>query len=209
MTAAHRAAPRRSPHATPRTTRRAARLAAFLGVPAALIASGIFISNASYAAFSATTQNPTSNWTTGTVGLTDDDANTALFTATGLKPGSTGSNCITVTSTGSLPASVKVYATNVAGSSALAAAITLTIDQGTGTCAAFTPDANGALYSGLLSSFGTTRTSFTTGVGAWTPTGAATDSRLYRISYTLSSSATVSVQGMNTQLGLTWESQNS
>ncbi len=72
-----------------RVSPRAARLAAWIAVPAALVASGVVVSTASYSAFSATTTNPTSNWTAGTVALSDDDANTALFTAANLKPGST------------------------------------------------------------------------------------------------------------------------
>ena len=83
-----------------RPTPRIARIAAWIAIPAALVASGIVVSTASYSAFSSTTVNPTSNWTAGTVALTDDDSNTALFTATNLKPGQTGSNCIAVTGTG-------------------------------------------------------------------------------------------------------------
>src|SRR4051794_4529260 len=69
-------------------------------VPAAVLASGALVWQSSYSAFSATTSNPTNNWTAGTVALADDDSNTALFTATNLKPGSTGTKCIAVTSTG-------------------------------------------------------------------------------------------------------------
>ncbi len=85
-----------------------AKIAAWIAIPAALVASGIVVGTASYSAFSATTSNPTSNWSAGNVNLTDDDNNVALFTATGLKPGSTGTNCIAVTSTGSLPSTVKL-----------------------------------------------------------------------------------------------------
>ncbi|WP_420369845.1 hypothetical protein [Curtobacterium sp. L1-20] len=195
-----------------RVTPRAARLAAWIAVPAALVASGVVVSTASYSAFSATTVNPTSNWTAGSVALSDDDNNTALFSATGLKPGSTGSNCITVTSTGSLPSTVKLYGTNASATKGLDANTTLTVEQGTGggfgSCSGFTPaSANGTLYSGLLSGF--TASNFATGLGTWAPTGTASESRVYRFTYTVSSTAPNTVQGGTAALGFTWEAQNS
>ncbi|WP_420366458.1 hypothetical protein AAEP80_06765 [Curtobacterium sp. L3-7] len=197
-----------------RVTPRAARLAAWIAIPAALVASGVVVSTASYSAFSATTVNPTSNWTAGSVALTDDDNNTALFTATGLKPGSTGSNCITVTSTGSLASTVKLYGTNAATTNALASNITISIDQGTGggfgSCTGFTPaSTSGNLYSGTLAAFGTASTNFATGVGTWAPTGSASESRVFRVTYTVPTSAPNSIQGGTASLGLTWEAQNS
>ncbi|OII04093.1 hypothetical protein [Curtobacterium sp. MCBA15_008] len=195
-----------------RVTPRAARLAAWIAIPAALVASGVVVSTASYSAFSATTVNPTSNWTAGSVALTDDDNNTALFNATGLKPGSTGANCITVTSTGSLPSTVKLYGTNASATKALDANMTLTVEQGTGggfgSCTGFTPaTTSGTLYSGLLSNF--TAANFASGLGTWAPTGTASESRVYRFTYTVSSTAPNSVQGGTAALGFTWEAQNS
>lgn len=199
-----------------RVTPRAARLAAWIAIPAALVASGAVVSTASYSAFSATTVNPTSNWTAGSVALADDDNNTALFTATGLKPGSTGANCITVTSTGSLASTVKLYATNAQTSSALASNTALVIEQGTGggfgSCSGFTPAAtNGTLTPAntTLASFASGSTSFANGLGSWAPTGTASESRVYRITYTVSSTAPNTVQGTTASLGLTWEAQNS
>ena len=195
-----------------RVTPRAARLAAWIAIPAALVASGVVVSTASYSAFSATTVNPTSNWTAGSVALTDDDNNTALFNATGLKPGSTGANCITVTSTGSLPSTVKLYGTNASATKALDANMTLTVEQGTGggfgSCTGFTPaTTSGTLYSGLLSNF--TASNFASGLGTWAPTGTASESRVYRFTYTVSSTAPNTVQGGTAALGFTWEAQNS
>ncbi|MFJ7288137.1 hypothetical protein ACQXVK_02655 [Curtobacterium sp. AB451] len=197
-----------------RVTPRAARLAAWIAVPAALVASGVVVSTASYSAFSATTVNPTSNWSAGTVALTDDDNNTALFTATGLKPGSTGTNCITVTSTGTLPSTVKLYGTNPATTNALATNINLTVEQGTGggfgSCTGFTPaSTSGTLYSGTVGGFGSASTNFASGVGTWAPTGSGSESRVFRFTYTVSSTAPNTVQGGTAALGFTWEAQNS
>ena len=144
-----------------RVTPRAARLAAWIAIPAALVASGVVVSTASYSAFSATTVNPTSNWTAGTVALSDDDNNTALFTATGLKPGSTGANCITVTSTGSLALDRQALRHQRRDHERLASNITLTVEQGTGggfgSCSGFTPGRHRrhALHAAPLASFGT------------------------------------------------------
>lgn len=197
-----------------RVTPRAARLAAWIAIPAALVASGVVVSTASYAAFSSTTVNPTNNWTAGSVALSDDDNNTALFTANNLKPGSTGANCIAVTSTGSLPSAVKLYGTNVTTTKDLAANVNLTVEQGTGggfgSCSGFTPAATGSsLYSGTVAGFGAASTNYATGVGSWTPTGTASETRVYRVTYTVSSTAPNTVQGGTAALGFTWEAQNS
>jgi hypothetical protein len=197
----------------PISTPRAARLAAFVGVPVALVVSGVLVSAASYSAFSATTTNPTSNWTAGTVALTDDDSNAALFTATNLKPGSTASNCIKVTSTGSLPSNVVLYGTGGTPNTPLGSALSLTVEQGTGggfgSCTGFTPDAtNGTAYTGTLAAFASSRTSFATGAGSWTTTGAASESKVYRITYSLPVGAANSLQSATTSLGFTWEAQN-
>jgi hypothetical protein len=197
-----------------RVTPRAARLAAWIAIPAALVASGVVVSTASYAAFSSTTVNPTNNWTAGSVALSDDDNNTALFTANNLKPGSTGANCIAVTSTGSLPSAVKLYGTNVSTTKDLAANVNLTVEQGTGggfgSCSGFTPAATGgSLYSGTVAGFGTASTNYATGVGTWAPTGTASETRVYRVTYTVSSTAPNTVQGGTAALGFTWEAQNS
>ncbi len=186
-------------------------LVAGAAVPAALLASGAMVWQSSYSAFSATTSNPTNNWSAGTVALADDDSNTAMFTATNLKPGSTASKCIAVTSSGSLPATVKLYGTSYSTTLNLAGNLTLQVEEGTGgsfaTCTGFTPSST--LFTGTLTSFGTTKTSFATGVSSWAPTGAASESRTYRVTYTLGASTPDSAQGGTAAMGFTWESQNS
>lgn len=192
---------------------RTARLVALVGVPAALVASGVLVSTASYSAFSATTTNPTSNWTAGTVALSDDDGGAALFTATNLRPGSTGQNCIAVTSTGSLPSTVKLYASGaVAQTKDLATNLQLTVEQGTGggsgTCSGFTPAATvSGVYSGSLAGVGSA-TSYATGLGRWATTGAASETQTYRFTWTLPTTTPNSVQGGTASVGFTWEAQN-
>lgn len=188
------------------------RVVAAASIPVAVVASGAMVWHASYSAFSATTTNPTSNWSAGTVALTDDDSNSALFNASNLKPGSTGSKCIAVTSSGSLASAVKLYGTSYATTNALATFVTVTVDEGTGGtfgggCAGFTSSSQ--IYNGTLAAFGTGKTSYATGVGSWAPTGTANETKVYKFSYTLSSSAPDSAQGGTAALGFTWEAQNS
>jgi hypothetical protein len=186
-------------------------LVAGAAIPAAVLASGALVWQSSYSAFSATASNPTNNWSAGTVTLTDDDSNVAMFNATNLKPGATGVKCIAVTSNGSLPATVKLYSTGYATTLSLANNINLKVEEGTGattaSCAGFVGGTT--LYDAALSGFGTTKTTFATGVSSWAPTGGVSETKAYRITYTLSASTPDTSQGGTASLGFTWESQNS
>jgi hypothetical protein len=199
---------------TPTRRSRAEKLANWLALPLAILLSGATIGTASFAAFSATTTTPTNNWSAGTVALSDDDAATALFTATNLEPGSTDTRCIAVTSTGSLESAVRLYGTGATTTNALSSHITVTITQGTGGsfaggCGGFTPLASGsAVYTGSLADFGTTATSYATGLGTWAPTGSAPETRVFRFVYTLDAGAPNTTQGGTAALGFTWEAQN-
>jgi len=200
-----------------RPSRKVATIVSLVAVPVALAASGLVVAQSSYSAYSATTANPTSNWATGTVALSDDDSNTAAFTASNLKPGSTGSRCIVVSSTGSLPSAVKLYGTGAATTKALASDINLTITQGTGgsfgDCTGYTPLASGsAVYSGTLAAFGSSATSFANGVGSWTPASASVakpETRTFQLTYTVNPNTTNDTQGGTAAIGFTWEAQNS
>ncbi|MET0590451.1 MAG: hypothetical protein ABWZ77_04680 [Naasia sp.] len=199
---------------TATAARRTAVIAKWVAVPAALLLSGAIIANASYSAFSATTSNSADNWAAGTVALTDDDSSAALFTASNLKPGSTGTKCIVVSSTGSLPSLVKLYGTGAATTNALSSSINLTVTQGTGgsfgSCTGFTALSSGAsVFSGTLAGFGSSATGYANGLGNWAPTGAATETRTYQFTYTVDSAAPNTTQGGTASIGFTWETQNS
>jgi hypothetical protein len=200
-------------HLASRPTRRSLKLVGIITVVAALGASSAIVWQASYSAFSATTSNAANNWAAGTVVLTNDSAATAMFNASGLKPGSTGTKCIAVTSTGTLPSAVKLYTTAPATTNALSTYINLTITQGTGgsfaSCASFVADSSGsAIYSGTLAAIGTANTSYATGLTNWSPTGSASETKVYQFTYTVSSSAPNSAQGGTAALGFTWEADN-
>ncbi len=213
-----------STRAVRRPSRKAARIAGVGVVAAGLVGSAALVWQASYSAFSATTANPTNNWSAGTVALGDDDNTTALFTATNLKPGATGSKCIVVSSTGSLASTVKLYATGFTQTNTLGDNITLTVTQGTtptstaaGSCTGFTADAGATnTSSGSLKAFSTSFVNFGQGFGTWAPAAASTANpvfKTYKIDYTLGSPSTQAavdaMQGGTAAIGFTWEAQNS
>ncbi len=194
--------------------RRALRVAAWAAVPAALLGSAAIVGTASYSAFSASSANSGDSWSAGTVQLADDDAGTAMFSATNLKPGSTGSKCIAVTSTGSLPSAVKLYATGASTTNGLSSYIDIAITQGTGgssaSCTGFTPLASdAAVYTVTLAAFEAASTGYATGLAVWAPTGATQETRVYQIAYSVQAGTPNSAQGGTAAAGFTWEAQNS
>ncbi|MBB3326037.1 M73 family metallopeptidase [Microlunatus antarcticus] len=194
-------------------SRRAVRRSRWLVWPvSALLALGV-VGQASYSAFSARTSIPSNSLAAGTVVLGDDDSGSALFSATGLKPGASGSRCVAVTSTGSLASSVKLYATDVAGTKSLATYLGWTVTQGTGgtysTCSGFTALSSGSsVYSGTLAGFTGSATTYGSGLGTSSPTGSASETRTFQFTYTVSTTIPDSAQGGTATFGLTWEAQN-
>ncbi len=198
-----------------RPRRKHAKLIGIGALAAGVLASGAIVWQASYSAFSATTSNPTNNWSAGTVALSDDDSNVAMFTATNLKPGSTGQKCIAVTSTGSLASAVKLYGTSYTTTNSLAASLNLTVTQGTGGgfsagCSGFTALGTGSsVYSGTVAGFAGSATNFATGLGSWAPTGTGSETRVFQFTYTLDPATPNTAQGGTAAVGFTWEAQNS
>jgi hypothetical protein len=194
---------RRSPPILP--SRRARRIAlAACSLVALVVATGAVWQSA-YATFSESAAKISTTVGTGTIGLSDDDASTTLFSVSRLKPGATGTRCIRVTSTGSAPSSVRLYGTGRSVTNGLDAALDLTVRLGSGgttsSCTGFTSSAT--VYTGTLAGF--TAGDFGTGLGTWTPSG--TQSRTYQFTYLLSSTAPSSAQGGTAALTLVWEAQ--
>jgi hypothetical protein len=188
---------------------RAARLAPWALGLAVLAGSGAAIGQSSYAAFSSTTENAGNNWKAGAVTLTDDDTNLAAFSATGLKPGDTGSKCIKVTSTADLDGQVRMYSAAHATTKALSDNIDLTVTLGNGgsfgDCTGFVKATD--VYSGTLAAFATGRTNYAnSSAGSWN--SVKTDSRTYQISYKVKDSAPNTVQGGTSNINFNWELQS-
>lgn len=194
-----------------RPGRRASRLVALAAPVVGLVAAGGLVWQSSYAAFTSTTSNGVNNWASGSVVLSDNDANIAMFNVTNAKPGQSGSRCIEVTSSGTLASTVKLYGSGNVTTNGLSTHLNLTVTQGTGTsadCTGFTPLGTGAgVYSGTLAGF--TATNFAGGYGTWAPTGTATEKRAFRFDWTLDNGAPNSSQSGSAAVTFVWEAQNS
>lgn len=178
--------------------------AAFLAVAAAFLVAF----QATNAAFSAQTDNQGNQFAAGTVSLTDDDGGTALFTVTDMIPGQTETGCIEVTYSGSLDSEVRAFGA-ATGGDGLENHLDLTIERGTGDCAAFGTStvvwANGS--DGDLGTFVASATDYASGIDNWQPTGGGADDMVpYRITVTLQDDD--GAQGLSTEVTFTWEAQN-
>ena len=171
---------------------------------AAMLLLTMLVVTRSQAAFTASTSNTGNGFTAGDLSLFDDDNGTAMFNATGMVPGATVTECITVTYDGDVtPAPVRLYGTGTGG---LAQYLDLTIEVGTGgssaTCSGFAP--SGTIYSGTLSQFAATRTNFANGIAAFSATGTPS-ARTFRFTAVVQDDD--AAQGLSANAGFTWETQ--
>lgn len=183
---------------------------------AALLVATLMIWQGSNAAFSATTDNTNDAWATGTLDLTNNGGGTtfsgttsALFTESNLKPGDTGTKCITVHSAGSLAGNLRLYRGAISGTNgtALAGQINLVISAAgvaaatnvQANCTGF-PGSSTNVYTGTLNGMPTTYAGAT---GMAVATGAQRVA--YRIVWTVNSAADNTVQGSTSQANLNWE----
>ena len=171
---------------------------------------------ATWAAFSATTSSTGNSLTLGTVAISDNSLGAFMYDVTGAKPGDTVTRCVKTTYTGSLDASVKLYASPVG---AVGDYVDLTVTPGTGSptfpgCTGFVADAGGAVYTGTLKGFADTHSDYATGL-ADNP-GSATkwvtnDSVVYQLTLTVRDDN--AANGVTTPLAtgthsFTWEARN-
>lgn len=170
-----------------------------------------------FGAFSSTTSSAANQFAAGSVTLGDNDAGAAMYSVSNAKPGESVSKCIKVTYSGSLDADVRLYTTSSIGS--LGPYVELTITPGTQSsstfpsCTGFVADSGGALYSGTLANFATTKNSYANGVVDYPGTSATkwatNDSVVYQFTVTLQSSAPEAAEGLTTGSHVfTWEARN-
>jgi hypothetical protein len=184
---------------------------------AALLVAALLIWQGSNAAFSATTDNTSDAWATGNLALTNNGGGTvysgttaALFTESNLKPGDTGAKCITVQSSGSLPGSLKLYRGTITGTNsvALSAVLDVTVDAVAvaaatnvqANCTGYTGGTSGAVFNGTLSGMPSTYAA-----AAGTAVAGGTQRVVYRIGWTINTTAGNTVQSSSAQANLTWE----
>ena len=176
-----------------------------IGLTAAVGGFGIF------AAFSGTTSNPGNSFAAGTVTISDNDSDSALYNVSNQKPGVTTEKCIKVTYAGSLDSSVKLYASTVTAGGQY---VDLAITSGTGAltdCSDFTADvSNSSVYSGTLKNFADTHTDWTSGLAdnplaqtKWAQNDAVT--YRFRVDVQDNNSAQGATTGSHS---FTWEAQN-
>jgi len=194
-----------------------------------LALAGLLAWQGSTAAFTASTRTSANSWDAGTLTLTNNTGGggsftaigSAVFAVTGIKPGSTGTACVTVRSTGTAPGIGRFYVTNVVGTipPALAPRIALTVEtaalpDGTGpsatvpaSCAGAPPTDPVHVNAALTDLPG----SYDTAVDSWWVAGgpSATQNRLYRITWTFTSAGTTAadnlLQGTTAGADLVWE----
>jgi hypothetical protein len=196
-----------SSHRASRPSRRSTRLGGLAAVVVGLLLSGLLIWTTSYAAYSATTQNAADTWSTCSVSLTDDRGS-ALFTVDELWPGATGSRCITVISTGTVPGQVRLYGKDLTGPALLTQNIHIDVTQGTaGTavdCSDFTASSTPGVFSSTLAAY---PTGYSAGGSSWDLAGTPSEQRTYRITYTVDPNTGNENQDMTASMTFVWEVQ--
>lgn len=181
-----------------------------VGVLGGLVTLGV------YGLFTATTQNSGNEISSGTVEFSDNDSGSALYSATGIRPGESIARCIKTTYTGSLPAVVRLYSPSTPGP--LAQYVELTITQGTQptstfpSCTGFAADASGVIFTGTLQGFEQARSTYATGI-ATAPAGKSSwstgEALVFRFQATLQASAPDSSQGWSSGVhSFVWEAHS-
>lgn len=194
------------------------RCARFAGTAqVALAAMALFGTGLTYSSFSSSAESAGNSFAAGTVALGDNDLNGAMLQLTAAQPGGTDTGCLRVVYTGTLPASVRLYATT---SGALVPYLTVTVTRGVDntpafdSCDGFVADGTdylglgqGVVYSGTLGSF---PSSWLTGIEDASPSATETwttdEPHSYRISVTLGSDT--AAQGQSGSASFVWEARN-
>jgi hypothetical protein len=174
----------------------------------------LLVVTSSRAAFVAQNDNLANQVTAATVDLTDEDAGSAMFSSTGLMPGTNLTRCIEVTYSGTVdPVPVKLYAAGTP-TGTLAPYLDLTVDVAAanddafGSCTNFGAVGGSApVYTGTLGAFATSYPDYANGASTtWDPalTGEA---RTFR--FTISVQDTTAAEGQTTTFGFSWETRTS
>lgn len=182
----------------------------FAGIVAGLVLVSGIVLQVSSAAFTGSTENTGNSWDAGTVTLTDDDAGSALFTATNQKPGDTATDCIEVTYGGSITpsAAVDLYAAVTesfdASGNGLGDDLDVVVELGAAGASCTLFGTGTGIYNGTLAAFNTSASALSTG---WTPVvgGLTPDTmRPFRFTVTLGDDTANDAQGDGADADFTW-----
>ena len=143
--------------------------------------------------FDASTKNPGNSVAAGTLTMSNSQADAAIFSSSNQKPGDVTTGSVTITNSGTLPATMTLAESNVthdgpAGSSDLSAQLDLVITDGATT-----------VYSGKLNALSTTTLPPASGT-QW----AAGESHTYDFTVTFPLSSDNSYQGTSTSVEFDW-----
>jgi hypothetical protein len=206
----------------PKQTERRRRVVRATAPAFGLLAAGLLVWQGSYAAFSATTVDTNNAWATGSLALTNNGggavysaSTSATFGGNNLKPGSTGTTCLTVKSVGTSAGTLAMYESSLVDSSpSLGAQIQLTITEGV-PATDVQANCTGFPVAGLttvatnqpLSTFPTT---FATATGT-TPVATGTVLEAYKVTWNFVTTGTnpgdTALMGKTVTAGFTWEIQ--
>jgi hypothetical protein len=171
-----------------------------------------------WSAFSSTTQNTGNTFAAGTVIIGDNDGGTTpMLSFANASPGTTDTSCVTVTYTGSLASSVRLYGTT--SGTGLDQYLNLVVTRGSGAagfddCTGFTPDptdligaGNGVIYSGTLQGFPDNYGAALVDPVAGSPESWTNpESHQYRFVVTVADNN--AAQGLDASQSFTWEARN-
>ena len=176
-----------------------------VAVAAAMLMVTVLTVSRSQAVFTATTANSANSFTAGTVVLTDDDSDSAMFSAgSGMVPGTPLVACIEVTYAGDLmPAPIRLHATTTGD---LDTYLDTTIEVGTGgsfgDCTGFS--LSSTPYTGTLANLSTTYTDYASGLALYTISGPPA---ARTIRFTIEVQSDDAAQGRSSTAVFTFETQ--
>lgn len=186
------------------STARVVRWTAPIAALAAIALASAMVLRTSSAAFTDTADNASNSWEAGTVTLSDDDGGSALFSASGLVPSDTSTNCIEVTYGGSvtLSSAVDLYASvteTTVGGDGLGNDLDVVVEMGDAATSCSLIGVPTEIYNGTLAAFDTSASPLDT----WTPSGTDT-MRPFQFTVTLGDDTPDSAQGEGADATFTW-----
>lgn len=191
-----------------RPRRRSARRGAALSALVALAVAATLVWQSASAGFTDQTGPLGASVGTGTVTVTNSVAGVATVTSGRWKPGASDSDCVAVTSTGSVPAQIRLYVKGLTSTNDAARYFKLEWTAGAGggangDCTGFVPNGSPVSYSPT-----TFPADYSRGVLGWNTAGStAGETRTYKVTYTLLPEAPVSTKGGSVTLTFVWEAR--
>jgi hypothetical protein len=192
-----------------RPGRRATRQGIVVSALGALALAAGLVWQDAYAAFTDTTAALPASAGTGTVAVSNNVEGLYAVTLPQMRPGDSDTECIVVTSTGSVPAEVRLYGRARSTTASLSSYLTFDWTAGTGggangACTGFVSD--GTTASTTMANFPIT---FGTGLLPWkTAGGAAAETKTYRLTYSLAANPPAGNKGATASITFVWEAQN-